>query len=507
MKKIKKTILVLLACIILACAFCFGGCVQLANGDIYVTNVSVSQTADGNEYEITVEYSDGNDNTYRIPLAEKGDPGEDGKPGADGEDGKPGADGEDGKDISISDIYNKYVEEYGEISYADFLKEYFPVIYEENNVGVSESLLSSMTVHTEFIEYDIQTRSYDTVLYTGSAVIWSMDSNYTYIVTNYHVTYSSTASSVRNGGNIARNITAYIYGSETTPVKSGRDDDGYTKYNYGNYAISCEYVGGAISSDIAVIRAKTSDVLAVNDAVKPVKLASGCYVGEKAISVGNLKGMGISVNEGIISMLDEDITLKIDGTARTYRSIRIDTHIQHGNSGGGLFNSKGELIGITNGGYEVEDEPSVNFINYAIPLEIVNGTVNNIMYYYKEGNISQKGNAYKITFGVTVAMQNQKYVYDPAFGYGRIVEDVVVQSVNTGSMAALAFGLKAGDVIKALYIGNTRYEVNRSTDISDVALLVRPNDVVRVEYERNGEKFISIDNTNSVAKFTDMNKI
>lgn len=505
MKNIKKSVLIMLACVVLICALCFGGCVQLANGDIYVTNVSVSQTVDGTEYEITVEYSDGNNNTYRIPAAEKGDPGADGKPGEDGKPGSDGQDGEDGKDITITEIYNKYVEEYGEISYADFLKEYFSVIYDENNVGIGECLLSSLTVYTEFIEYSAVTHVYDTSMYTGSAVIWSMDDNYTYFVTNYHVTYSSGVSSVRNGGDTARKITAYLYGSELTPVKSGRDDKGYTKYEYGDYAISCEYVGGAITSDIAVIRAKTDDVLAVNENVKPVKLADGYRVGEKAVAIGNLKGMGISVNEGVISMLDDDIKLNIDGTTRTYRSIRIDTHIQHGNSGGGLFNANGELIGITNGGDE--NDATVNYINFAIPLEIVRGTVDNIMYYYKQGDISQRGNAYKITFGVTVTSQNQKYVYDASAGYGRIVEDVVVQSITTGSMASLAFGLKSGDVIKALYIGNTRYEIYRSTDISDAALLIRPNDIIRVEYERNGEKFVSIDNTNSAAKFTDMNKM
>ena len=223
MKNIKKSVLIMLACVVLVCALCFGGCVQLANGDIYVTNVSVSQTVDGTEYEITVEYSDGNNNTYRIPAAEKGDPGTD---------GSDGQDGEDGKNITITEIYNKYVEEYGEISYADFLKEYFPVIHEENNVGIGECLLSSLTVYTEFIEYSAATHVYDTSMYTGSAVIWSMDDNYTYFVTNYHVTYSSGVSSVRNGGDTARKITAYLYGSELTPVKSGRDDKGYTKNEY-----------------------------------------------------------------------------------------------------------------------------------------------------------------------------------------------------------------------------------------------------------------------------------
>ena len=105
-------------------------------------------------------------------------------------------------------------------------------------------------------------------------------------------------------------------------------------------------MGGTITYDIAVLRAKTSDVLARNEDAQPVKLADEYHVGETAIAIGNPEGDGLSVTQGVISTESEYITLSIDDTPRSYRSIRIDTALYSGNSGGGLFNKSGELIRI-----------------------------------------------------------------------------------------------------------------------------------------------------------------
>lgn len=538
MKKFKKCLIAVLMCVAIVFTVCLSGCALLTSnaGGTDVDGVYVTQLGDATDDEnfiITVVYSDGRTQEIKIPVAQDGKDGAngaDGKDGADGADGKdgadgtpgaPGADGEDGKDgadgkdLTIQEIYDKYVEENGEISYNDFLKEYFPTIYDDSNACVGECLLSSFKVHSEFImkTQSFGYPSYENAIASGSAVVWSMDGDkengYTYLVTNYHVIYEPDSDSNRNGGtHFARKITAYVYGSEYKPQQTTSvDSNGYAVYNYGSYGISCEYVGGAASSDIAIIRAKTSDILAINDAVKPVKLASGYRVGEKAIAIGNSENLGISVTEGILSVIDENISLSVDGTSRVYRSLRIDTAIYEGNSGGGLFNSDGELIGITNAGAQVQEN-----INYAIPLEIVKGTADNIMYYFREGKTDRAGKAYKITFGVTVASQNVKYVYDPSLGYGYIQEDVTVQSTESGSMANVGFSLLAGDIIKAVIVNKntekeTRYEVLRSTDISDAALNIRPGDTVQIEYIRGGEKRTSALNTNCYVKFSEMNQI
>ena len=78
--------------------FAFAGC----SPNIVVTNIEKSSsTEQDNTY--TIYYSNGQTSTIKI------------------------ANGKDGKDVSIDDIYDKYVETYGEITYADFLKLYFNI--------------------------------------------------------------------------------------------------------------------------------------------------------------------------------------------------------------------------------------------------------------------------------------------------------------------------------------------------------------------------------------------
>ena len=203
-------------------------------------------------------------------------------------------------------------------------------------------------------------------------------------------------------------------------------------------------------------------------------------MGETAIAIGNPEGNGLSVTKGIISTENELISLNIDGTSRTYRSLRIDTPLYSGNSGGGLFNSSGELIGITNAG-NTEDQN----INYAIPLEIVTGTVDNIICYANDGD-NQTNGAYTVKFGITVSSSGSKYVYDSDKGYGEITENVNVESVTTDTIAA-GLGLQNGDVIKKIEVNGTEKEINRTFTLGDVALTLRSGDKIRFVLERDGE--------------------
>ncbi len=91
-------------------------------------------------------------------------------------------------------------------------------------------------------------------------------------------------------------------------------------------------------------------------------------MGDSVFTLGNPLDLGLSVSLGIVSALDRDSRLT---TAKEYL---IDAGLNPGNSGGALFNLKGELIGITNAGYLGADG-----LNYAIEIEyllpLVNSTV------------------------------------------------------------------------------------------------------------------------------------
>lgn len=468
MRKIKTAVTALLASVLVTCIAIFSaGC-----GKAYVVGIEQGATNDGIT-SYTVTYSDGSTSSFSV---------------TDGKDGENGAPGEDGKDLTAADVYARYKEETGDdISYSEFLQKYL-TFNTDNTAVISECLNSVLKVYTEFIESSRtsmwQTQT-DTMIYTGSAVIYEEHTDgYTYLLTNYHVVYDSKANVNANGGYLARKIYAYLYGSESSPsATSEKDENGYSVYDYGDYALECEYIGGTVENDLAVIRVKTADIKAINENARPAPRADGFTVGQTAIAIGNPEDAGISVTEGIVSVDADYITLSIDGTKRSYRSLRIDTALYSGNSGGGLFDRNGKLIGITNAG-----DSSDQNINYAIPLPIVEGVADNIIYHYFNPLNTEDFTvgAYKATVGITVATENSKYVYDGKTESGKICETVRVTEVNADSIAEKT-GLAANDVIAALVINEKVFKVDRSFDISDALFCARVGDSLKFEYVRGGQ--------------------
>ena len=255
----------------------------------------------------------------------------------------------DANNITINDIYEEYKNQYGDISFSDFLDKYLNAETDSAAV-VQDCLKSCVSVYCEFTttttKYDFFGRPIGTEitpsLQIGSGIIYKMDSDYSYIITNYHVVYGENTNE-----DISEITHVYLYGSQSAPYA---ESTSATSYSYDEYAIACDYVGGSIDHDVAVLRAKTDDIRAINDNVRAVDVAEGYTVGQTAIAIGNPGGEGISATKGIVSVDNEYITLDIDGTSRSYRSIRIDTAIYEGSSGGGLFDMYGRLIGLTNAG-------------------------------------------------------------------------------------------------------------------------------------------------------------
>lgn len=449
----KQKIMTTIAAVAAACCFALTGC---ADGSARGIS-SIEKTAtDGTVDTYTVYYTDGTTTTFSVAN---------------------GTNGSDGQDVTVDALYERYKQEYGEISYAEFLSLYLSYGGDDYSV-VNKCLRSSAKVYSEFKQTVISgfrpggiTTTTQTALSAGSAVVYRVDTDYTYFITNYHVVYNANATT-----GISQNIHCYMYGSEGAPTAVSSNE-----YDYGDYGIACEFVGGSAAYDLAVLRAETSELLAVSDSVCAVEFADDYHVGQTAIAIGNPDDAGISVTKGVVSVDNDYITLNIDGTTREYRSIRIDTALYSGNSGGGLFNVRGELIGITNAGNGDEEN-----INYAIPLSIVEGAVENIMYHYGDGKEDTNG-VYKLTVGITVSSEKSKYVYDELAGYGEIVEDIVVASVESGSIAE-KMGLQVGDKLRFIENGGTRYALNRYFDIADGLLRLTEGTEFSFVYERDGER-------------------
>lgn len=463
----------------LPCGLFLGGCLN-AEKPVSIQTIQKTSTS-GLVDTYTIFYTDGTTSTFTITN------------GADG------SDGQDGNDVTIEQAYNAYVEQYGSISYADFLKIYLSYNTSGNSVVINQCLQSSMKVYTAFRETTrVGLTTYQDVVevYCGSAVIYKIDADYTYIITNYHVIYDSNANE-DNGSKLAYQIFGYLYGSEGQPQETSNvDDDGYPIYDGGEYGIDCQIVGASITKDIAVLRANTQDILAINSNAKPVEFAQNYIVGETAIAIGNPEDEGISVTEGIVSVDNEFISIAIDQTVRAYRSIRIDTALYGGNSGGGLFNCNGELIGITNAGDKTDQN-----VNYAIPLNIVKNTVENLMYYYEQTGVASCGK--KLSLGITVAAQNSKYVYDSTKGYGKIVEEVMIEEVVEGKLAS-QIGMQVGDRVLSVILNETEFAVDRFFEIGDVLLLARANQQIKFKILRGGETITTTAHTISATDLIDV---
>lgn len=494
-KKLFIVILFLFVCLFVSCDS------KDSNIKDAVSIVSIEKTSsEGLVDTYTIYYSDGTTSTFQITN------GSDGKDGIDGKDGKDGltdgvsitsiektkteglvdtytiyfnngtsttfeiTNGKDGSpaDLTFEDAYNTYKELYNSnISYEEFLS-----LFITNNDSISSNLASVInnslrSVVKIYCPYQTG-RSYGCS--AGAGIIYKMEEEYTYIVTNYHVVYSS---STYSSSKISTDIHCYLYGSEGGPTSS------LNGYTWDSYAIECEYIGGSINYDLAMVRAKTEDIYNINENVCSVEFADDYYVGETAIAIGNPNDEGISVTKGIVSVDNDFITLAIDNTKRQYRSIRIDTALYSGNSGGGLFNEEGQIIGLANAG-STDDEN----INYAIPLNIVKYVCENILYYSHDGDDSTQG-VYKVTLGVTVTSQNSKYVYDANSGYGTIKEDILVKEVSSDSISDI-LGLKENDIIKSIIINDKEYLLDRYFDLGDILITLKENDVISIKYDRDG---------------------
>lgn len=452
-RKFKSFIIIVLTLILTAVIFT--GCSMFRKGV-----VSIQKTSSEGEVSVyTVIYSDGSTSFIEVEK------------------------GKDGQDVTIEQVYAKFLQNNPNVSYEEFLDKYLTLTVNDgaNSRVVAKALTSVGRVYCEF-PVQVSTGflggvSVGTSVSGGSAVIYKIDQDYTYFITNYHVIYNVNS---LTADKTPKKIVCNLYGSESTPKKTNSyDSDGLAVYDYGLYAIECEYVGGAITKDIAVIKAKTSDVLAINDGITAVNFGEGYRVGETAIAIGNPEGMGISVTEGVVSVESEYIGLKIDNTTRAYRSLRIDTSIYAGSSGGGLFNDRGELIGITNAGNEQDQN-----INFAIPIEIVKPTVENIMYYY---NGSSSVGVKELDLGIELGTNGRKYVYDENTGLGEIVENVYALDVSVYSLI-YQLGIRDNDRLTSIKVGDNTTKITREFNVAELMPTVRVGDEITINYIRDGQQ-------------------
>ena len=189
-------------------------------------------------------------------------------------------------------------------------------------------------------------------------------------------------------------------------------------------------------------------------------------VGDYAVVIGNPLGqLGGSVTDGIISALDREVTIDNE----TYNLLQTNAEISPGNSGGGLFNGNGELIGIVNA---KSSGNSAEGIGFAIPVNDVMEVISDLKQYgYVKGQIE---------LGMSVADVNSTA---QLWMYGSDQTGVYVTSVYSGSNAAKA-GFKAGDIITA--IDST--EIKTTANLKAALKKHKVGDKVKFTVYRSGQK-------------------
>ncbi len=254
----------------------------------------------------------------------------------------------------------------------------------------------------------------------GSGVIVALSNEYAYIVTNEHVVDGATS------------ITVTL--NDTSQYEA-------------------RYLDGDALMDIAMLCITKDKAMTVADLGSSTSLR----VGDEVVAIGNAFGvLGGTATSGIISGLNRETTIN------TLALLQTDAAVNPGNSGGGLFNMAGELVGIVNAKTVTTESDNTG---YAIPIDSI---VNYIIEIIEDGYIHGRP---------TINIEAE-YVSDPMDAirkYGTSTTGVFVMS-STNSQ------IKAGDYIDSI----NGIEVTDSVSYTAAVSSLKIGETVKVVLYRDG---------------------
>ena len=269
----------------------------------------------------------------------------------------------------------------------------------------------------------------------------------------------------------------YLAGSGSGVVVA----EGYvlTNYHVVEDAARVEVVSGENTYEAVVAGSDESLDLAVLKVtgefpIPPVVLGDSdlLNVGDWAICIGNPLSFTGTTTVGIVSALNREITNSTtDMYGRRIDSVNLmiqtDAAINAGNSGGGMFNVAGELIGVPSMKYtgSYMSATSVEGIGMAIPINVAKPLLQDVLSgktsdaQANQQNNSSLTTADKPRLGVTVANLNPNL---PAVANGDLPNGAYITEVEAASPAEKA-GLVAGDIVVEIdgtIIKNTTEMIN-----------------------------------------------
>ena len=243
------------------------------------------------------------------------------------------------------------------------------------------------------------------------------------------------------------------FGAESSSAVSGSGfivtDNGYIVTNYhviqaayeGGYEVSVLlYNGESFKADIVGFE-KDQDlaVLKINVEGLPAALlgdSDTIRVGDAAYAIGNPLGeLNFSMSSGSVSALNRQITTydEMTGKQITNHMFQIDAAVNSGNSGGPVYNDRGEVVGIVTAKYA---DAGVEGLGFALPINDVIKIIGDLVEFgYVTG---------KPIFGISA-----QTVSNVSASYYNLVAGAEVKVVNPGSCAERG-GILVGDIITAI---------------------------------------------------------
>ena len=221
-------------------------------------------------------------------------------------------------------------------------------------------------------------------------------------------------------------------------------------------AVEAAVKGTDSENDLAVVAVKLEDIPEeTRSAIRIATIGSSddLQLGEDIIAIGNALGYGQSVTTGCVSAFDRslDLTYTNGESFTSSNLIQVDAPINSGNSGGGLFNMKGELVGINEAKESVSSSGTVvDGMGFAIPISKAEPILEELMNRETRTVVDESDACY---LGVTCAdvTDETAQMYNMPVGvcFTSVVED----------SPAEAAGLKKGDILTS-FDGNkiTSYE-------------------------------------------------
>ena len=260
---------------------------------------------------------------------------------------------------------------------------------------------------------------------TGSGFILSPDG---YIATNCHVVEGAVSISVITGDN--------------------------TEYE-------AKLLGKDATNDVAVLKIEAENLPAVT-----IGSSNDLLIGDMVVAIGNPLGE-LTATQTVGYIGGKDRTITTGGAA--INMLQTDAAINSGNSGGPLFNMKGEVIGITTAKYSgtTGSGASIEGIGFAIPIDDVVGIMKDLaLHGYVTGPY----------LGISVRDVDPQI----SSAYGIPLGAYVVEVVE-GASADRA-GLEPKDIIT--HMGE--YEINNSTELIRALRHFEAGETVEITYNRAG---------------------